>query len=340
MKLDTVKWGIIGCGNVTEKKNGPPLYKTPHSELVAVMRRNGKLAADYAKRHGAARWYDHADKLINDPEVNAVYIATPPNTHAQYAIQAMRAGKPVYVEKPMARTYAECQEMVRVSEETGVPLFVAYYRRALPLFVKVKELLDQGVIGQPLAVNIRFYRPNKELTQAGDQLSWRVLPEIAGGGLFYDLASHKLDFLDYLFGPIENVQGTASNVGGIYPAEDTVAASFEFANGVLGTGSWSFFADAASIEDTIEILGTEGKLWFACFDPVKLTLRTQKGDVFFNFDPPEHVGGNLIQLVVDQLRGKGTCPSSGVSAARTNWVMEEIVKSYYEKVASQHKNKD
>ncbi len=156
--MEEIKWGIIGCGDVTELKSGPAFNKAEQSQLVAVMRRNAEKAADYAKRHGVPKWYSDADQLINDPEVNAIYVATPPDTHAMYAIAAMKAGKPVYVEKPMARSYAECREMIRVSEETGMPLLVAYYRRTLPAFLKVKELVDGGAIGQPLTVNIRLHK--------------------------------------------------------------------------------------------------------------------------------------------------------------------------------------
>lgn len=332
MEFDTINWGIIGCGDVTEKKNGPPLYKTAHSNLVAVMRRDGRLAADYARRHQVPRWYDDAGKLINDPEVNAIYVATPPDSHAKYAIQSMRAGKPVYVEKPMTRTHAECLEMIKVSEETGVPLFVAYYRRALPLFLRVKEIIDQGILGTPMAVNIRFYKQANGTGFSQGKLPWRVIPEIAGAGLFYDLASHKLDFLDFIFGPVKKVSGQAFNFAGLYPAEDTVSASFQFENGVLGTGSWCFVSDPAYEEDTIEILGTKGKLWFSCFDPVKLSLKTEKGELAYDFEIPEHVGSDLIQQVVDELRGEGKSPSTGISAARTTWVMEEVVKSYYNKL--------
>lgn len=329
MVLTEVNWGIIGCGDVTEKKNGPPLYKTAHSNLVAVMRRNGDLAADYAKRHNVPNWYNDASKLINDPKVNAIYVATPPNTHAQFAIEAMRAGKPVYVEKPMAKNHAECLEMIKVSEETGVPLFVAYYRRALPLFLKVKEILDQRVIGRPLVSNIRFYKQADEQDLSADKMSWRINPEIAGAGLFYDLASHELDFLDFIFGSITKVNGHANNFAGLYPAEDTVNASFQFKNKVMGTGSWCFVTDPASEEDTIEIIGSKGKLWFSCFNPTKLTIKTEQGELAYEFENPEHIGAGLIQLVVDELRGVSKCPSTGISAARTNWVMKEVVNSYY-----------
>ncbi|MFP4367686.1 MAG: Gfo/Idh/MocA family protein, partial [Bacteroidales bacterium] len=160
--MDTVNWGIIGCGNVTEVKSGPAFNKIKDSRLAAVMRRDAGKAKDYAIRHNVPAWYDDAQKLVNDPDVNAVYVATPPGSHAEYAIMAMKAGKPVYVEKPMATSYLECQEMIKVSEKTGVPLFVAYYRRMLPGFVKVKELLDSEIIGKPLFFSIRFFTPPQD----------------------------------------------------------------------------------------------------------------------------------------------------------------------------------
>ena len=106
--FDAVNWGIIGVGDVTEIKSGPAFYKVEHSNLVAVMRRNSEKAADYARRHNVTKWYGDAMELINDSQVDAVYIATPPDSHASYAIAAMLAGKPVYVEKPMARSHREC----------------------------------------------------------------------------------------------------------------------------------------------------------------------------------------------------------------------------------------
>jgi predicted dehydrogenase len=241
----------------------------------------------------------------------------------------MRAGKPVYVEKPMAGNYSECLDMIRVSEESGVPLFVAYYRRALPLFLKVKELVEQGQIGKPLMTTIRLYQRSTAQEQNSENLPWRVRPEIAGAGIFYDLASHQLDFLDFLFGPVKQVQGQALNLGKLYPAEDTVSADFIFENQVMGSGSWCFVADRSWEEDSMTILGSAGSLKFACYHPAKLILQKTEGTIEFDFPKPPHVGGGLIQLVVDELRGIGQSPSTGKTAARTSRVMEEIVKSYY-----------
>lgn len=147
--MKTVNWGIVGCGNVCERKSGPAMYKTPHSALAAVMRRDAEKAADFARRHNVPKSYTDAAALIADPEVDIVYVATPPGTHRELAVQALEAGKPVYVEKPMAMNHAECLEMIAAAEKAGQKLFVAYYRRALPYFLKVKELLDGGSVGQP-----------------------------------------------------------------------------------------------------------------------------------------------------------------------------------------------
>lgn len=329
--MQRINWGIIGCGNVTELKSGPAFNKVEHSRLVAVMRRDAAQAEDYAKRHQVPRFYSDADLLIHDPEVNAVYVATPPDTHAMYAIKAMKAGKPVYVEKPMARTYAECQEMIRVSEETGMPLYVAYYRRTLPAFLKVKALLDEGAIGKLLTVNIRLHKAFGVKDQYPEQQSWHVKPEIAGAGYFYDLASHQLDYLDYALGPITEVKGIAINRAGFYQAEDTVSAAFTFSSGVMGTGSWCFVVDKNNEEDIIEIQGTTGKITFPCFDKGEVVLITSEGKETYSFQNHENISFYLVEQVVGAFLGENDCVSTMYTAARTSFVLEEIVKSYYKR---------
>ncbi len=330
-KFDSVRWGIIGVGNVTEVKSGPAFYKTENSELVAVMRRDAEKAADYAKRHNVGKWYSKASELINDTEVDAVYIATPPDSHASYAIEVMRAGKPVYVEKPMARTFAECKEMLKISEETGMPLFVAYYRRTLTAFLKVKDLIDSGTIGKPLMVNVKLYKPSGERGKTPEQMSWHVFPEIGGAGHFYDLASHTFVYLDFVFGPVTDVKGTAANLAGLYPAEDTVTATWKHESGVVGSGSWCFVVDKYEFKDEIEIIGDEGRIIIPSFTHGKVSVFTKDGCVYHEFTNPQHIQMNLVKQIADELSGGGKCVSTGVSAARTNWVLEEIVKDYYGK---------
>ncbi len=328
-QYDTVQWGIIGVGNVTEKKSGPAFYKTENSKLVAVMRRNAAKAADYANRHNVPKWYTNSDELINDPEVNAVYIATPPDSHAPYAIEAMRAGKPVYVEKPMARNFTECQKMLKVSEETGMPLWVAYYRRTLPAFLKVKELIETGAIGKPMLITIKLYKTRPERNQKPEEMSWHVFPEISGGGYFFDLASHQFDYLDFLFGPVKEVSGFASNMAGLYPAEDTVAGIWKHESGITGNGSWCFVGDGSSEADEIRITGEKGEIKLPSFTHGPIEIKTAEGIVKMAFNNPEHISHLLVQQVVNELRGKGKCVSTGISAARTSWVLDEMVKNYY-----------
>ena len=321
--MNTVCWGIIGCGDVTEVKSGPALQKARNSELVAVMRRSGVLAEDYAQRHGVPKWYDDARALIDDSDVNAIYIATPPSSHKMYAVQAASAGKPVYVEKPMALNFAQCREMISACKTAGVSLYVAYYRRALQRFLKIKELVDSGVIGQVRFVNITFYQAARPHYADKENLPWRVLPEIAGGGLFVDLAAHQLDFLDYVLGPIAQAQGFAGNQAGEYPAEDMVSGSFLFESGVQGAGNWCF--NAFEEVDRTEIVGDEGRISYSTFDAEPVLLTTAEGSSEFRFDYPQHIQQPLIQTVVDDLLGLGQCPSTGESGARTSWVMEQML---------------
>lgn len=322
-RAGVIRWGIIGCGNVTEAKSGPALQKATGSTLVAVMRRDAALAADYAKRHGVPKWHGDAQALVDDPDVDAVYVATPPSTHREYALMGMGAGKPVYVEKPMALDAHECEDMLRASRECSVPLFVAYYRRALPRFLKVRGLLREGAIGEPRRVNVGYRRPLSPEYRDPANLPWRVRPEISGGGLFVDLGSHALDLLDFLFGPIASVDGDAASLSGAYPAEDTVAMSFAFGSGLQGKGEWSFCAEVH--RDEVEVVGDRGRLAFATFGDGPVVVESDGGIREFRIDDPVHVQQPLIETVVAELRGEGRCPSTGESALRTTRVIDQVL---------------
>jgi predicted dehydrogenase len=325
--MKTIRWGIIGCGDVTESKSGPAFAKASNSALVAVMRRDGAKAADYARRHNVPRWYDDGAKLIADAEVDAVYVATPPDTHESYALMAAAAGKPVYVEKPMARSYDECRRMVEGCRRAGVKLFVAYYRRSLPRFLKVKELLENAAIGQVGFVNVRLYQPPMKEDLDRENLPWRVRPEIAGAGRFLDLASHTLDLLDLMLGPIVDAHGHANNQAHLYPAEDIVAGSFAFESGVLGAGVWCFTSHHRM--DEVEIVGEAGRITFSTFggsDPVRLETEGSAED--FAIAHPEHIQQPMIQAVVNELNGSGQSPSTGETAARTSRVMDQMLAQW------------
>lgn len=318
--MKTINWGIIGCGNVTEVKSGPGFQKASNSKLVAVMRRNGELAKDYAKRHGVPKWYDKAEDLISDPDVDAIYVATPPSTHMIYALQAIEAGKPVYIEKPMGLTYNDSKVVLAAAKVHDVPVYVAYYRRALPYFLKIKELLDSNLIGDIRSVTVTQFRKKEKVDP--NNLPWRLIPELSGGGLFHDLGCHTLDVLDMLLGPIVSSKGHSSNQAKISTADDTISASFSFQNGVLGTGLWCF--DAHENREWNEIIGTRGKIKFTTFTFEPIELHTEKGTESFTIEPPEHIQQPLIQTIVNDLLGQGTALSTGETAIRTTQVMDTI----------------
>ena len=320
-----VRWGIVGCGDVTEVKSGPGFQNATGSTLAAVMRRDARKAADYAKRHGVPRHYGRAEALIEDDGVDAVYVATPPSSHLDLALKVAQAGKPCLVEKPMAMSHGECRQMVAAFRKTGRPLFVAYYRRALRRFLRVRELLREGAVGELSSVHIAHY---ERLARGDAAHGWRFKPEISGGGLFMDLGSHGLDLLDFLVSPIKRVWGCAANTGGAYDAEDAVAASFEFESGIVGTGIWNFNADCSG--DRITFCGADGELQCPVFSDTDILVRKGGTTTTHEFRNPAHVHQPLIQTVVDELLGGGACESTGESAARTGWVMDRCLQTYYE----------
>lgn len=324
-----VKWGIIGVGDVCERKSAPAMQLIDRSELVAVMRRDGEKAADYARRHQVPRWYDDAEELLDDPEVNAIYIATPPHVHLEYTQIAAERGKPVYVEKPMARTFRECQEMITSCQKAGVPLFTAYYRRALPNFLAIKNLIEEGAIGEVRSVHITLWQALRSDNPQTFKNDWRVDPGIAGGGFFYDLASHQLDFLDYVFGEITQAKGFGVNQAGLYSANDHVVGSFKFESGILGTGSWCFTTSPISEIDRTTILGSKGEISYPTFGDGHVDFKIDGSpDQSLDFDMPTHIQQPLIETIVTELLGTrtGQCPSTGTSGARTNWVMERLAQ--------------
>ncbi len=327
--MKTVSWGIIGCGDVTEVKSGPAFNKIEGSKLTAVMRRDASKAKDYAERHGVPKWYSNASDLINDPEVNAVYVATPPDSHAEYTIRALRAGKPVYCEKPMAVNHQQCLDMIRASEETGIPLFVAYYRRRLPQFMLVKELVASKAIGEVRFVSVQLFLPPRENDYNTGNLPWHVIPQIGGGGYFADMSPHQWDILDFWFGPVKNITSLVRNLAGKYPAEDYVSALFDFENGVAGSGQWSFTVEEESKKDVMEIRGSGGTISLSCFSYMPVTVKTSAGTKEYPYKLPEHIQLPFIESVVGELMGFTKSASDVQSAARTNNVMEKVLSDYY-----------
>lgn len=310
--IKQIRWGIIGCGDVTEKKSGPAFQLVPGSSLVAVMRRNAALARDYAERHHVEKWYDDAGRLIDDPAVNAIYVATPPSSHEEYVTRAVRAGKPVYVEKPMSVDSASAGRMSQAARQAGVRLCVAHYRRAQPYFQAIKKILDDQVLGTIRTIRLdlfkKMYSPG-ELALPGNR--WRVDPAISGGGIFHDLAPHQLDILYYFFGEVSRATGIATNQAGKYAGADHVSGSILFKNGIVCTGCWCFNVREQDEVDLCTITGTGGTLSFSFFSDQVFTIHAGEREETSRFIPPVHVQQPLIEKVVQYFRGEAPNPCSG-----------------------------
>lgn len=319
---NTIRWGIIGCGDVTELKSGPAYQKTEGFTIVAVMRRDASKVADYAKRHGIKKYYTDADELINDPEVDAVYIATPPDSHKLYGLKVAQAGKICCIEKPLAPNYQDCLNITEAFSEKNIPLFVAYYRRSLPRFEQIKKWLDANEIGE-----VRHIRWNLNKTTSATDLSrkynWRTDSKIATGGYFDDLASHGLDLFVHYFGNIKEVSGISTNQQGLYTAKDAVVANWLHESGITGSGSWNF--GCFEREDIVEIYGSKGKITFAVFDNEPIILKTNNSEKTLMIHHPENIQLHHVENMREHLLGNLKHPSNGFTASHTAWVMDQIL---------------
>lgn len=318
-----VRWGIIGCGDVTEIKSGPAYQQTEGFELVGVTRRDLGKAKDYAKRHLIPKVFDNADDLIQSGDIDAVYIATPPDSHMMYALKVAKVGKPCCIEKPMALNYDECNRIVDAFKESKTPLFIAFYRRTLPRFLKVKTWLESGQIGDPRHVNWVLTKPPSEL-DLGQKMNWRTDIKVAPGGYFDDLASHGLDLFHYLFGPVKEAFGNSTNQQGLYSAPDAVTGSWLYHTGITGSGCWNF--GAFSKIDKVEIFGSVGKISFSIFEENPLVLENIDGRKEIMIDHPKHVQlGHVDAMKRHLLENDFRHPSTGDSALHTSWIMDKIL---------------
>ncbi|WP_442795244.1 Gfo/Idh/MocA family protein [Pelobium manganitolerans] len=320
-----INWGILGCGDVTEIKSGPAFNKVGNSRVEAVMRRNASKAEDYAKRHAVDKWYSKADDLINDGNVNAIYIATPPAPHKDYALQALKAGKNVYIEKPVTLNSVECKELIEAEKRYGKKVVVAHYRRAQPFFLKLKELIDQEVIGDIRLVDLKLYQQPGSEAIAKTEENWRINPEISGGGLFFDLAPHQLDILVHIFGKPLAFNGFSVNQRNTEPVADVTLGQILFAKDVAFTGTWCFNSLPEDEVERCEIIGSKGKISFSFFS-ANMSLTANGKTIHFDFPPMQHVQQAMIAKTVDYFAGvNGENPCSLQDALVSMEVMENFM---------------
>ena len=306
--MSSVNWGMIGCGDVAEKRNGPAFNKPADSNLVAVMRRDAEKAADYARRHNVSYWYNDADEMMKNKDINAIYIATPPAFHMAYALTALKKGFNVYVEKPVTRNAAEAREIANAHKQyPNQKLTVAHYRRALPLFLKVKQLLKDQMIGEPRTIQIRTWQCKN--TSQNSEKNWVVQPELSGGGHFHSVAPHQIDMMLFLFGEPEKYQGFSLNQSGLTAADDHVCGQILFKNNVVFNGSWCFNVAENLTTDTCEIIGTKGKITFP-FSGTYVSWKNETDEQTLDFVYPQYAQEPMIEKIVAYFKDEGPNPSS------------------------------
>ena len=319
--MDKITWGIIGVGDVCEVKSGPGFQKASNSELKWVMRRNGEKAQDFATRHNVPNATNDAEDLLNDPEIDAIYIATPPDYHLEYTQRSLAAGKHVYVEKPMARSGAEARQMLELAEGSKQKVVVAHYRRRLPLFMRIDELLKSGELGKPRHVSIQTIQPEQDPLIASSEVNWRMQPDVSGGGIFHDLAPHQLDLILQYFGPPEVIQGFSIMRNSDGSCDDCVSGQMRFRDDVLFQGHWDFASADGTIKDNCKIMCDNGTIRFSFFRSPTLVVKTNNGIETSNYEPPQHIQQPMIEAVNDYFLGNGENPCSAATGVQ---VMEMI----------------
>lgn len=321
-ELKEIRWGIIGCGDVTEIKSGPPYYKITGFSLEAVMRRDEEKAKDFAKRHNVNKYYTNADDLINDDEIDAIYIATPPDTHKYYGLKVAAAQKPCCIEKPLSPNYKDSLDILAAFEQTNIPLFVAYYRRTQPRFNRIKNWIDEGAIGNIRHINWHLSKTTSE-QDISKEYNWRTDKLVAPGGYFDDLASHGIDLFIHYFGNIKEAKGISLNQQGLYSAKDAIAACWVHENGITGSGSWNFGCNLN--EDFVEVYGSKGIIKFSVFDNVPIVLESASKNENMMIEHPENVQYFHVEGMRDYFSEGKEHPSMGKSALHTSWVMDKIL---------------
>lgn len=302
--MNTINWGIIGCGDVAEVKSGPAFQKVKNSRLVAVMRRNAEKAKDFATRHNVPYWYSSVEDLLNNSEINAVYIATPPSSHLKYTKKCLAAKKLVYLEKPITLNYSEALELNNLIKKDA-KLVVAHYRRKLPAFLKVKELIDTHAIGKILFADLKILQSKKNTIIAKTATNWRLHPETSGGGYFHDIAPHQIDLMNYYFGDIKKAVGFANATNN--KAADLVNGIIAFKNGIQFRGIWNFNVSENAVKDECIIYGENGTITFSFYGE-KVIVSTHKKEEIFSFTNPVHVQQPMIESTVNYFLDKTENP--------------------------------
>jgi 1,5-anhydro-D-fructose reductase (1,5-anhydro-D-mannitol-forming) len=309
-------WIVVGIGDITIRRVIPAILAEPRSRLYGLVTRDAAKAAPYITASNHARTWETLEQALADPEVqrdvHAVYVGTPVFLHAPQTIQSLRAGKHVLCEKPMAMNEAEASRMVRAAEEGGKRFGVAYYRRFYPKVLRAKHLLDSGAIGKPVFAELT----NHMWFDGAGNRGWLFDPAKSGGGPLYDVASHRIDVLNFLFGQPLSAIGQLSNVVHHYAVEDNATVMIEYGTGVRGVVDVRWHSKIN--RDECRIRGTDGEMEMSPLNGPDLIYPGGRESL------PVHANVHLplIENFVDAALGKAPLVASGKAAYWTDWVTE------------------
>jgi 1,5-anhydro-D-fructose reductase (1,5-anhydro-D-mannitol-forming) len=311
-----LNWIVLGIGDIATRRVIPAIQAEPRSHLYGLVTRDPAKAAPYG-----VRVWDTLDEALADPEVQnevqAVYVGTPVFLHAPQTIQSLRAGKHVICEKPMAMNEAEARAMQQAAEQSSKTLGVAYYRRCYPKVQRAKELLAAGAIGKPVVAELT----NHMWFDGTGSRNWLVDPAKAGGGPLFDIASHRIDVLNFLFGQPQRVTGQLSNVVHHYTVEDNATVLIEYTGGVRGVVDVRWHSKVA--RDECRIRGTDGEIELSPLNGPDLVLIGTNGPGGReNLPPHANLHYPMLENFGDAVEGKAPLLASGASSLWTDWVTE------------------
>jgi predicted dehydrogenase len=315
-----LKWGLIGCGDIAQKRVAPALRDLANCELLAVTRARADRAESFAKRFGARKWYPTWRELLGDKEIDAVYVATPVHLHAVQTIAAAEAGKHVLCEKPMAMNVEECEAMIAACRTNDVKLGVAYYRRFYPVIERIKDVIASGEIGKPVLVQVdafEWFDPDPD-----DSRRWLIERELAGGGPMFDFGCHRIEALVNIFGPVERVTSLVSNVVFNREVEDTATALFQFESGT--SGALSVTHAVSEPRDSLKIFGTQGSINVPVLNAAEMRIMTSGGERVESHPPAQNIHQPLIQDFVEAVL-TGRAPRIDGAAGRIVAKIEEAI---------------
>jgi len=286
-----LRWGLIGCGDIARKRVAPALRDSTGCELVAVARHQAHLAESFANQFGAAKWYSNWEGLLDDAEIDAVYVATPVHLHESQAVAVAQSGKHVLCEKPMAMNVVECDRMIEACRANNVRLGIAYYRHFYPAILRMRSLIESGEIGTRIVAQVNAF---EWFDPAADHpRAWLLKQKLAGGGPMFDFGCHRIEVLMHLFGEPKEIRGITSNALFTREVEDTATAIFRFASGACATLTVSHAANEP--QDTLQVFGSAGSVHVASLNEGTLRIVTEKGERIEALPPAENLHKPLIE---------------------------------------------